>query len=92
MGGKLFPNGSQWWIHGNEEVVPLTKSAFFNPLHCDCKIKWMLCFPDADVEGTCDTPEDYENLDIVETYHLLVEECGIDDNRQNDTRRRIGYY
>ncbi|KFM62175.1 Leucine-rich repeat neuronal protein 2, partial [Stegodyphus mimosarum] len=53
-----------------------------NPIHCDCNIKWIngTFHINVVLQGTCATPEDYENSLLRKASRLLIERCDEEGN------------
>ncbi|GBL91640.1 hypothetical protein AVEN_23684-1 [Araneus ventricosus] len=59
-----------------------------NPLHCDCKIRWIngTFVVHVAILGTCTSPEDYEDSAIRKASRMLIERC--DDDGNIGTRKK----
>lgn len=53
-----------------------------NPINCDCSIRWInsTFHINVVIEGTCSTPEDYEDSAIRKASRMLIERCDEDGN------------
>ncbi|GIY55548.1 uncharacterized protein CEXT_15961 [Caerostris extrusa] len=62
-----------------------------NPIHCDCNIRWLngTFHVSTVIEGTCATPEDYEDSAIRKASRMLIQRCDEDGNI--GTRKKSSY-
>ncbi|GFU01107.1 uncharacterized protein NPIL_625781 [Nephila pilipes] len=53
-----------------------------NPINCDCNIQWIngTFHINTVIEGTCSTPEDYEDSQIRKASRMLIERCDEEGN------------
>ncbi|GFQ87685.1 uncharacterized protein TNCT_396571 [Trichonephila clavata] len=60
-----------------------------NPINCDCGIQWInsTFHINVVIEGTCSTPEDYEDSQIRKASRMLIERC--DEDGYIGTRTKL---
>ncbi|GIX97247.1 uncharacterized protein CDAR_103531 [Caerostris darwini] len=62
-----------------------------NPIHCDCNLRWLngTFHVSTVIQGTCATPEDYEDSAIRKASRMLIQRCDEDGNI--GTRKKSSY-